>query len=201
MPELFADKYRITSSRLQSWNYANAGMYFITICTKNRECYFGEILNSPAETQSIASLRPTEIGKIANDEWFKTPQLRPDMNLELGAFVVMPNHIHGIICIGNNEYNRGERRDAMHGVPIPEYKNQFAPQFKNIASIIRGYKSAVTTFARKNNIEFDWQSRFHDHIIRSKDEYERISSYIISNPAKWMQDKFYYNDNRGDKNG
>jgi REP element-mobilizing transposase RayT len=146
-------------------------------------------------------LNPTEIGKIAHDEWFETPELRPDMNLELGEFVVMPNHIHGIISIGKNEYNRDVRcgRDAMHYVSSitneTEYKNQFAPQSKNIASIIRGYKSAVTTYARKKNFEFDWQSRFHDHIIRSWDEYARISDYIINNPSKWLQDKFYQTDN------
>ncbi|MBO9683216.1 MAG: hypothetical protein J7502_11205 [Flavisolibacter sp.] len=118
MAEFFQNKYRIASARLQSWNYANDGMYFVTICTKNRQCYFGEIVNLPVETQCIASLQqqptlnPTEIGKIARDEWFKTPELRPDMNLELGEFIVMPNHIHGIILIGKNEYNR---RDAMHG--------------------------------------------------------------------------------------
>jgi REP element-mobilizing transposase RayT len=193
MADLFQNKYRISSVRLQSWNYANAGMYFITICTKNRECYFGKII---VETQCIASLQQpalnsTEIGKIAYDEWFKTPELRPDMNLELGEFVVMPNHIHGIICIGENEYNHdGHGRDAMHCVSI-EYKNQFTPQSKNISSIIRGYKSAVTTYARKNNIPFNWQSRFHDHVIRSKDEYARISDYIINNPVKWRDDKFY----------
>jgi putative transposase len=69
-----------------------------------------------------------------------------------------------------------------------EYKNQFAPQSKNLSSIIRGYKSAVTTYARKNGIEFDWQPRFHDHIIRSMDDY---SNYIINNPVKWQADKFY----------
>src|SRR5687767_8966274 len=88
MSSLFQNKYRISSTRLQSWNYGKAGLYFITICTKNRLCYFGEIVNTPVETQCIASLQqpalnPTEIGKIAYDEWFKTPELRPDMNLEL----------------------------------------------------------------------------------------------------------------------
>jgi putative transposase len=195
MAGLFQNKYRIASSRLKSWNYANAGMYFISICTKNRECYFGEIVvETPymASPQSITSLQSTEIGKIAHDEWFKTPQLRPDMNIELGEFVVMPNHIHGIIMIGENEYNRDERRrDAMHGVSTTEYKNQFAPQSKNIASIIRGYKSAITNYARQKNIEFNWQSRFHDHIIRSMNDYVKISNYIINNPEKWIDDKLY----------
>lgn len=206
MAQLFNNKYRIPSARLQNWNYANEAMYFVTICTNNRENYFGKIITngsdgSDVETQCIASLQPTEIGKIAHSEWYKSVEMRNDMNLELGEFVVMPNHIHGIIVIGANEYNTNTdaRRDAMHRVSTPNdtnamhrvSTNQFAPQSKNLASIIRGYKSAVTTYARKNGIEFDWQPRFHDHIIRSMDDYHRISNYIVNNPAKWQEDKFY----------
>jgi REP element-mobilizing transposase RayT len=192
MSALFNNKYRIPSARLHNWNYANEAMYFVTICTKNRNNYFGEIV---VETPCMASLQPTEIGKIAHSEWYNSIELRHDMNLELGEFVVMPNHIHGIIIIGANEYNT-PRTDATHGVSTDdandtEYKNQFAPQSKNLSSIIRGYKSAVTTYARKNQIEFEWQPRFHDHIIRSMDDYYRISNYILNNPAKWQNDKFY----------
>jgi putative transposase len=212
MPQLYYNKYRIPSTRLRHWNYANEGMYFITICTKNKENYFGEIVDSRVVdlvvdtrcivgAQCIACLQPTKIGQIAYDEWLKTPLIRPDMNLQLGDFVVMPNHFHAIITIGPNEYNDTgmERRDVMHRVPTNDsndnnhphatgikYKNQFSPQSKNLASIIRGYKSAVTTFARKNGIPFEWQPRYHDHIIRSHDEYRRISRYIIDNPAKWL---------------
>jgi len=180
MKDLYKHKYRISSCRLQSWNYGNPGMYFVTICTKNREYYFGEIVAGEMEL--------SELGEIAKKEWMKTLELRPDMNLELGEFVVMPNHIHGIIIIG-------DRRDAMHGVSTitntKEQQNHFSPQSKNLASIIRGYKSSVTTYARKNNLTFDWQPRFHDHIIRSMDNYNRISSYINNNPAKWLEDKFH----------
>ena len=196
---LFQNKYRIPSARLQNWNYANPGMYFVTICTQNRENYFGEIVESvetrslaesqlPAvETRCIASLQPTEIGKIVESEWIKTIELRPDMNIELGEFIVMPNHFHGIIIIGKNEFN-GAGKDAMHRVST---ENQFGSQSKNLASILRGYKSAVTTYARKNNIPFVWQPRFHDHIIRSDDAFNRISNYIVNNPANWKKDKFY----------
>jgi hypothetical protein len=208
LPQLFNNKYRIPSARLQNWNYANEAMYFITICTKNKENYFGEIVNTNNDTNAI--LQPTEIGKIAQIEWYKSIEMRPDMNLEFGEFVVMPNHIHGIIMIGANKFNTSlERRDAIHGVSnniingvstdamhgvssnAIEFKNKFAPQSKNLSSIIRGFKSAVTTYARKNSIEFDWQTRFHDHIIRSNDAYQRISNYIINNPRKWQQDKFF----------
>ena len=217
MEGLFNNKYRISSTRLQTWDYASAGMYFITICSANRECYFGDIIN--------AQMQLSEIGKIAETEWIKTIELRADMNLELGEFVVMPNHFHGIIIINENQFNaqRGgatdadirdrdddrDRRDAMHRVsthPTPHTPathspatttnkpvNQFAPQSKNLASIVRGYKSAVTTHARKNDIAFGWQPRYHDHIIRSMDEYHRISNYIINNPAQWQNDKFFQN--------
>jgi len=222
MTELFANKYRIPSARLQSWNYGSEAMYFITICTKYKECYFGEIIrrdvmhgvskariiNGNEHIASNDELNPTIIGKIAYDEWYKTIELRPDMNLELGEFVVMPNHIHGIIMIGQNKYNSqrhimnqnnynsssGDLRygegDAKHGVSTTS-PNKFAPQSKNLASIIRGYKSSITTYARQNNILFDWQPRFYDHIIRSQDEYIKIANYIINNPANWEKDKLY----------
>ncbi len=197
MSKLFQNKYRISSARLQTWNYGNEGMYFITICTKNRQNYFGEIM--VVETLFTAALPPikqqmelSEIGKIAEMEWYKTIELRPDMNLELGEFQIMPNHIHGIIIINENQLNteRGRGcRVAQQGVSTTA--NKFGSQSKNIASIIRGYKSAVTTYARKNHIAFDWQPRFHDHIICSMDEYHRISIYILNNPQNWKDDKFY----------
>ena len=170
MEELFNNKYRIPSARLQSWNYASEGMYFVTICTKDRELYFGNI----AESVFI----PNEIGQIATIEWFKIVEIRPDMNIELGEFVVMPNHIHGIIMIGRNEFNK-----PAYGNTI-EAKNQFLAQSKNLASIIRGYKSAVSSYAIKNNIVFGWQTRFHEHIIRSEHNYHTIGNYIVNNPAK-----------------
>jgi putative transposase len=101
MPELFKDKYRIPSARLQTWNYADNGMYFITICTANRECFFGNIV----ETRCIASLanmpeyemQLNDLGKKVESEWLKTAELRPDMNLELAEYIVMPNHFHGMV--------------------------------------------------------------------------------------------------------
>lgn len=94
---LFKNKYRIASARWQNWDYANAGAYFITICTKDRQHYFGEIHNG--------TMQKNELGDIVTLEWLKTPALRQDMNLTLGEFVVMPNHFHAIIIIGTNEYN------------------------------------------------------------------------------------------------
>lgn len=173
MTDKFQNKYRIPSARAAWWNYASNAAYFITICTKHRAHYFGEI--------GALSL----IGKITESEWLKTPSIRPDMNLELDEFVVMPNHFHAIIWIGKNEYNR----DIPPQPRVP--CNEFGPQSKNLASILRGFKSSVTTFAVKNDIQFGWQERFHDHIIRDEEEYQRIKNYIVNNPSNWETDKFY----------
>jgi REP element-mobilizing transposase RayT len=215
MSDLFNNKYRIPSARLQTWNYANTGMYFITICTANRECYFGNIV----KTRCIASLTDiseyemqlNDLGKTVESEWLKTVELRPDMNLELAEYIVMPNHFHCIIVIGENQYNTAvyntdrelepsypntAHLDAMHRVPTDQNinnnsKNKFGGQSKNLASILRGFKSAVTTYARKNDIPFNWQARFHDHIITTNEEYLRIADYIVNNPNNWKKDKFY----------
>ncbi len=115
----FKNTYRIPSARLQNWDYGSPGLYFITICTKNRGHYFGKIENG--------EMFLNELGLIVNNEWMQTPIIRPDMNLELGEFITMPNHFHAIIMIGENKYNsqlpRGDvicgdavGRDAMHSV-------------------------------------------------------------------------------------
>lgn len=204
----FKNKYRIDSVRLQNWDYGSNAAYFVTICTAKREHYFGEIENN--------QMKLTEIGTVAENEWKKTTEIRQDMNLTLGDFVVMPNHFHAIIGIGKNKYNSDNFGDdvcymnamcrcrfcrfcrgAMHRASttkttaIHHNNNKFGPQSKNLASIIRGFKSAVTTYARKNNILFDWQSRYHDHIIRNDAAYIRISHYIRNNIAQWENDKFY----------
>ncbi len=93
--EKFKNKYRIPSARWKNWNYNLPALYFITICTKNREHYFGKIQNS--------EMILNELGQAAYNEWINTSNIRSDMKLELGEFIIMPNHIRGIIIIGENE--------------------------------------------------------------------------------------------------
>ena len=194
MSDKFQNKYRTASARLPNWDYGSNAMYFVTICTQNREHYFGEIVDGWMDLSAI--------GKIVENEWIKTFEMRPDMNLQMGEFVVMPNHFHAIITIGKNEYNMKRRtnvggRNAMHcgsttnTITINVPYNQFGPQSKNLASIIRGFKSAVTINARKINANFKWQPLYHDHIIRNNESYQRISDYIKNNPTKWAEDKFF----------
>jgi putative transposase len=190
----FKNRYRISSSRLPHWNYGGRSFYFITICTQDRICYFGEIVND--------KITYTEIGNMVDSEWQKTFELRKDMNLVLDEFIVMPNHFHAIIGIGENEFNSRRdtmpsHRDAMHGVSTDKnhtlvYSNQFGPQHKNLSSIVRGFRSSVSTFARKNNVPFKWQERFHDHIIRNAEEYHRIRQYIAANLKNWKEDALYF---------
>lgn len=189
----FQNKYRIPSARLQSWDYGANAAYFVTICTAHRKHYFGKIVNCEMHLNAL--------GKIVETEWMKTAELRPDMNLEFGVFMVMPNHFHAIIMIGENEYNTPQfrGRDAMHCVSTNTNANananatanKFGPQSKNLASIIRGFKSSVTNNARKIHSDFGWQSRFHDHIIRNAESFEHIQNYISNNPMNWKEDKFY----------
>ncbi len=252
MSTLYQNKYRNESIRLQHWDYANAGAYFITICTKNRAYFFGEIIDG--------EMHLNEIGKIAKQEWIKTPDIRPDMNLKLGEFVVMPNHFHAVLIIGENQYNQRtiiqrndcldelhgiggnglgcdggnglgfDRRDALQCVPTIKTQsvqttsmkmtdarfpqNKFGPQSKNLASVIRGYKSSVTTRVKimmaenlntqiandgENDISsnrvntdsaFAWQPRFYEHIIRNDRAFYNIQKYIVDNPMKWQEDRF-----------
>jgi len=101
----YRNKYRIASARAQWWDYGWNAAYFITVCTHNREHFFGEIVDGVMVLSAI--------GQIAESEWLKTFEMRPDMNLHMGEYVVMPNHFHAIVGIGANKYNSG--RDAKRG--------------------------------------------------------------------------------------
>ncbi len=180
----FREKYRIETARLTSRNYGGEGLYFVTICTILREHYFGEIENG--------KMHLSEIGRITEEEWLRTFDKRPDMRLIKDVFVVMPNHFHAIIGIGSNYHNNddvyGFQKDLINRKHTIKDKS-FGPQYKNLPSIIRGFKSAVSSSAKKNKITFGWQPRYHDHVIRD-DEYERIRLYILNNPLTWENDIF-----------
>jgi len=189
----FQNKYRIPSARLQGWDYRWAGAYFITICTAGREHYFGEI--------ESGKLRMSHVAIIADILWHEIPN--HSKNVELGAFVVMPNHIHGILIItqnGGENMNENGIVETGHALSLqlsqpPQPKTIGQKRFQNIgknsvSSIIGSYKSAVSKHAHRLGYIFQWQPLFHDHIIRNDDEYQRINDYIETNPEKWEQDRF-----------
>ncbi len=135
MSRRFQNKYRIESARLSSWNYGWNGAYFVTICTQNRELFFGEI--------SKRKMHLSEIGRITDTCWKDIPNHFPFVHL--GEFVVMPNHVHGIIIVDKPNDGTVETQDFAS---LPNLKqtpqNEFGPQSKNLASIIRGFKIGVT---------------------------------------------------------
>jgi putative transposase len=172
--ELYKNKYRIDTTRLKNWDYGSPGFYFVTICTKNRECFLGEIMEMVVETQNFVSLQPSEIGNVAHENWSKIPHHFPFVRLD--EFTVMPDHVHGILFFEKPGYDKWET-------------NKFGPQSQNLASVIRGYKTSVKTFATTNNIEFEWQARYYDRIIRSAKDLNNVRKYIIDNPSKWESDR------------
>ncbi|MBI9056648.1 MAG: hypothetical protein JEZ01_02640 [Labilibaculum sp.] len=184
----FQNKYRIPSARAVWWNYSNEGSYFVTICSHKRQFFFGDVSDQKMELSSI--------GKLADQFWSEIPYHFPFVKLH--AFVVMPNHVHGIIEIINHANNAETlHATSVHEMPMPDKSNAknenmaaISPKKGSLACIIRSYKSAVTKKARLINPKFKWQERFHDHIIRDDQEYYRISNYINNNPQKWGEDKF-----------
>lgn len=183
MSEKFKNKYTIKSTRLQGYDYSQNGMYFLTICTKDREHFFGEIENE------IMNL--SDIGKIIREEWLKTSVIRP--NVILDEWIIMPNHLHAIIEIKNQSSGDAltQGRDALQCVSTgdEEYKNKFGSQTNNLSSIIRGFKGIVTKRVRMCGLDFHWQSRFYDHIIRNYESLNKIREYIITNPKMWERDR------------
>ena len=165
------------SIRLKGYDYSQAGAYFITICTKNRKCLFGQVVNG--------EMILNEMGQIAYDEWLKTPELRS--NVSLDVFVIMPNHMHGIVVILDQA-----ECDSPIPMPMPMQASPFRSPSNNIGAIARGYKSSVTKQINLLNYSGSvWHRNYHEHIIRTEQSYHLISDYIINNPKKWNDDKFY----------
>lgn len=192
------------SIRLKGYDYSQEGAYFITICTQDRECFFGRIAND--------EMVLNDIGKIAHDYLRDIPN--HFSHVALGEFIVMPNHVHCILIVGmrNDTSGNTDTTDAVgtrhgvsdkmitpdnmrtrHGVSQQLNINQFGkPVAGSISVIINQYKSSVKRWCNKNGHEnYKWQSRFHDHIIRNEQSYQTIANYIVNNPLKWMEDKLH----------
>ena len=221
----FQNKYRIPSARAEWWDYGNNAAYFITICTANRKHYFGDIRNGKMELSPIGIIADIFWHEIRNHADF----------VKLGEFVVMPNHIHGILIIDKPDdagtagaiansntvinaanaaatnananatnanaaanANTAATVETRHALSLQrqfQYQRQRQKRFQNqgkntVSSIICGYKSVVTNHVHRFGYDFQWQPRFHDHIIKNNDEYQRIAKYITNNPVNWKNDKF-----------
>jgi putative transposase len=171
------DKHHRRSIRLKDYDYTNPGVYFVTICTWNRECLFGDIVNG--------GMQLNDFGEIVIREWRYTGDIRRT-NVELDEFVIMPNHVHGILTIISGNGCRGM---ARHAPTVRQFAN---PVAQSLSSIIGSFKSAVT---RQINISRNhpgmpvWQRNYYEHIIRNETEMDRIRQYIIHNPSQWDNDE------------
>jgi putative transposase len=146
--EKFRNKYRIPSARWQNWDYGSNAAYYVTICTRYHKCDFGKIVLSPKK-----SMQYSELGSMAYQYWTEIPSHFPFVDLD--AFVIMPNHIHGIVVIN---------------------------------------KTGVKKCATMHHIDFTWQPRFHDHVIRNYNEYIAIRNYILHNIENWKEDSPLHDD-------
>ncbi|MBW7884612.1 MAG: hypothetical protein H3C34_18635 [Caldilineaceae bacterium] len=157
--------------RLQGYDYAQPGAYYLTICTHERACLFGEI--------RMGEMHLNGAGHVATQCWLAIPEHFP--HVELDAFVVMPNHVHGIIMITGNV-------GAKNFSPLP--RAPLRSPSKTIGSIVRGYKIGVTKWFRQNtNVYTVWQRNYYEHIIRNEASLQRIRDYILTNPARWSEDR------------
>ncbi|MEA3334793.1 MAG: transposase, partial [Chloroflexota bacterium] len=213
----FRNKYRVESTRLPGWDYASPAWYFVTICTRRRIEFFGQVTDG--------QLRLSDLGQIAHRFWQNIP--RHHLHVAVDESVIMPNHAHGIIVItwpGTNDtippgetppddagpdgktlsngggavemlYNDGEPGNAetLLATSLRDNTNRFStisPKAGSLSVVIRSYKTAVTKWARRNGRpDFAWQPRFHDHIIRNQRSLDLIRQYIRDNPQRWVSDR------------
>lgn len=202
-----ARRHHRRTIRVAGFDYRDNGSYFVTVCTHDRDCLFGDIRNGVAELN--------EIGRVVADCLEQIPSHYP--GIAIHASVVMPNHVHALLHIGDAPSNGGGRgvipNHAHTSLPIGDVppgdgrgtacraptattvdgspRSFGKPQSRSLSTVIGAFKSACTKRIRES-CGFHgsvWQRNFHEHIVRDSDEYERIERYIRNNPAKWPRDR------------
>ena len=163
------------SIRLRGYDYTQDGVYFVTVITQNRSCLFGELAG---ETMCL-----NPAGRVAEECWRAVPDHFP--HVELDEFVIMPNHVHGIIRIVGAKNFSPLQPDSvtLHG------GTTFRSPTRTIGSVVRGFKIGVTKWFRTNTeIQKVWQRNYYEHIIRNEAALTRIRQYTKENPARWAED-------------
>lgn len=164
--------------QLKGYDYSESGYYFVTVCTQNRKEWFGQVQNG--------IMHLNEFGKFAKDCWIEIPKHFESAYVDESS--IMPNHVHGVLIIERNRVGDADMRpnqgDAfMH--PLQDKTKMLLPK------IIQQYKASVTYKINHlhNNVLFQWQRSFYDHVIRHEKELSRIREYIQNNPLKWDLDR------------
>jgi REP element-mobilizing transposase RayT len=174
---LFKGKYRIPSARLKNWNYAAPGLYFVTVCTWQALCSLGTVRNQ--------AVRLSPAGQIIAEEWQRTAQVRPNVGLD--AWIIMPNHVHGILAI-KYAVETPQVETPQPGGATTTNATHWKPGV--LGAIIGQFKSRCTKrIWALGDTGFRWQARFYDHIIRTPQALANIRRYIENNPAQWENEK------------
>ena len=191
----YKNRYRIPSARA-AWHDYMGGAYFVTICTKNREFYFGKIEDD--------EMHLSEIGRYADEQFRDVSSNYP--YAVIPSYVVMPNHIHAIVIIDDHyDFCRDAIYRVSETICVPESEMQMVPTqnrggitgrsnpmlYQSLGTVIRGLKARVTHYANENEIDFAWQSRFHDRIIRDQKDMNETALYVDNNVAKWPEDEMH----------
>jgi putative transposase len=190
-------RYR-QSLRLKDYDYSQNGAYFITICTQNRECLFGSIVNG--------KMQLNDAGKMVQNWIKKLPEKFP--NVILDEYIIMPNHLHMITMIenqsveakpcfrpGSDNYAMGDYMESPLRVPNSyDGLGRYISWFKRMST--NQYINAVKS---ENFLPFNkrlWQRNYYEHVIRNKQSFEQIREYVIYNPASWEKDKLNFGKNQ-----
>jgi REP element-mobilizing transposase RayT len=174
---LFRNKYRVESARKPYWDYTLPGWYFVTICTQNRRPYFGRVVR---EAMNLSVL-----GEYASQCWQEIPTHH--VNVAIDEFIVMPNHVHGIIVIsGPGKLPPMGKRNEISRIPALA---EIHPKAGSLGAVVGSFKSAVTRWCALRELTFAWQPRFHDRIIRGRKSLKAVREYIRDNPKNWLKDR------------
>jgi REP element-mobilizing transposase RayT len=167
------------SIRLPGYDYRQAGIYFVTLCTHQKAGLFGRIYDG--------EMHSSKLGIVVDEEWRRMAMLRKNVQLDL--HVVMPNHVHGLIVMEDNSDCHSSR-----GFPTKTGQASHTLQADSLGAIIGQFKVAVTRRARSIPLHSDqriWQRNYHEHVVRDEKSLNSIRRYVIENPARWAEDSYY----------
>ena len=168
------------SMRLRGYDYAAAGLYFVTVCAYDRACLFGEVVDGQVQL--------TDAGRILETCWRAIPDHCPHTTLD--SWVVMPNHVHGIIVLGATHAGTIHVR-ALHAGTHVRATHASPLRAGSLGAIVGSFKSAVTRRinALRGGGGTVWQRNYHEHVIRNERDLRRIRRYIADNPVRWSLDR------------
>ncbi len=170
------------SIRLPNYDYSRSGIYFVTICTHQKQCLFGEI--------DRGTMFLNQIGNIVRSEWLKSARIRKE--IELDKYVIMPNHLHGIVN-HHNDLKIGDQGAINYEgailAPLQDISRGRKP--RSLSSFVAGFKSSVTKRIKVFCTQPDpriWQRNYYESIVRNERHLNQVRQYIIDNPQKWSED-------------